>query len=149
MIAGMKHWLGRAVDQVGTVLDILVWSRRDARAATRLLRKQLSRQCRVPRALIIDKLASYSTAKRKVMPPVDHRKHKGLINRAKNSHEPTRRRERQMKRSKTSGQRQRFISAQDGINNLFLFRRSHVPVIEHQAARTQAFQIWAEVAGVT
>ena len=109
------------------VLDILVQSRRDTRAAKRLLRKLLKRQCRAPRVMVTDKLASYGAAKREVMPSVEHRKHKGLNNRAENSHQPTRRRERQMKGFKSAGQAQRFLSAHDGINNLFLLRRSNAP----------------------
>src|SRR3954467_10161387 len=77
MIAGKKHWLWRAVDQDGVVLDVLVQSRRDKQAAKRLLRKLLKRQTRVPRVMITDKLASYS-AKAEVMPSVEHRRHKGL-----------------------------------------------------------------------
>jgi len=69
--------------------------------------------------MITDKLASYKAAKRKAMPGVEHRQHKGLNNRAENSHQPTRRRERQMKRFKSPGHAQRFLSAHDGINNLF------------------------------
>ncbi len=122
-ISGVKHWLWRAVDQTGTVLDILVQSRRDTRAAKRLLRKLMKRQCRAPRVMVTDKLASYGAAKREVMPSVEHRKHKGLNNRAENSHQPTRWRERQMKRFKSAGQAQRFLSAHDGINNLFHLRR--------------------------
>src|SRR3954447_18440501 len=67
-IAGVKHWLWRAVDQTGIVLDVLVQSRRDKQAAKRLLRKLLKRQCRAPRVMITDKLASYGAAKREVMP---------------------------------------------------------------------------------
>src|SRR3954449_2371303 len=69
-IAGKKHWLWRAVDQDGIVLDVLVQSRRDKGAAKRLLRKLLKRQCRAPRVMITDKLASYGAAKREVMPGV-------------------------------------------------------------------------------
>ncbi len=147
-IAGVKHWLWRAVDQNGMVLDILVQSRRDARAAKRLLCKLLKRQCRPPRVMVTDKLASYGAAKRAVMPSVEHRKHKGLNNRAENSHQPTRRRERQMKCFKSPGQAQRFLSAHDGINNLFHLRRHQVPATQYRAARTEAFQLWAEVTGV-
>ena len=147
-IAGQKHWLWRAMDQDGLVLDILVQSRRDKRAAKRLLRKLLKRQCRAPRVMITDKLGSYGAAKREIMPGVEHRQHKGLNNRAENSHQPTRRRERQMKRFKSAGQAQRFLSAHDQINNLFHLRRDHVPASEYQAARTQAFQTWTEVTGV-
>ena len=146
-IAGVKHWLWRAVDQTGMVLDILVQSRRDTQAAKRLMRKLLKRQSRAPRVMVTDKLASYGAAKRAVMPSVEHRKHKGLNNRVENSHQPTRRRERQMKRFKSAGQAQRFLSAHDGINNLFLLRRHQIPATQYQAARTQAFQVWAEVSG--
>jgi putative transposase len=85
------------VDQAGVVLDVLVQRRRDKRAAKRLLRKLLKRQMRSPRVMITDKLASYGAAKREVMPTIEHRQHKGPNNRAENSHQPTRRRERQMK----------------------------------------------------
>ena len=101
------------------MLDVLVQSRRDKQAAKRLLRKLLKRQGRPPRVLITDKLASYPAAKKELMPGVEHRRHKGLNNRAENSHQPTRRRERQMKRFKSAGQAQRFLSAHDQINNLF------------------------------
>src|SRR3954471_1741825 len=81
MIAGQKHWLWRAVDQDGVVLDVLVQRRRDKKAAKRLLRKLLKRQARVPRVMITDKLPSYGAAKGEVMPSVEHRRHKGLNNR--------------------------------------------------------------------
>ena len=147
-IRGKKHWLWRAVDQDGFVLDVLVQSRRDKKAAKRLLRKLLKKQCRAPRVMITDKLASYSAAKSEVMPSVEHRRHKGLNNRAENSHQPTRRRERQMKGFKSPGQAQRFLSAHDGINNLFHLRRDHRSAAQYRAARTQAFQTWAAVTGV-
>ena len=129
-IAGKKHWLWRAVDQDGTVLDVLVQSRRDKRAAKRLLRKLLKRQGRTPRVMVTDKLASHPAARKELMPGVEHRRHKGLNNRAENSHQPTRRRERQMKRFKSPGQAQRFLSAHDQINNLFPLCRDHVTATE-------------------
>src|SRR6478609_2157426 len=147
-IGGVKHWLWRAVDQTGVVLDVLVQRRRDKQAAKRLLRKLLKKQMRPPRVLITDKLASYGAAKREVMPGIEHRQHKGLNNRAEHSHQPTRRRERQMKRFKSAGQAQRFLSAHDQINNLFHLRRDHIPANQYRAARTQAFQTWAEVTSV-
>lgn len=97
-IRGEKHWLWRAVDQDGFVLDVLVQSRRNAEAAWRLMRKLLKAQSHAPRIIITDKLRSYDAAKAKIMPGVEHRSHKGLNNRAENSHQPTRRRERIMKR---------------------------------------------------
>jgi putative transposase len=147
-IAGKKHWLWRAVDQTGVVLDVLVQRRRDKQAAKRLLRKLLKRQMRPPRVMITDKLASYGAAKREIMPGVEHRQHKGLNNRAENSHQPTRRRERQMKRFKSAGQAQRFLSTHDQINNLFHLRRDNVPASEYRAARVRAFEAWADISGV-
>src|SRR3954464_2884658 len=79
MIRGKKHWLWRAVDQDGVVLDVLVQKRRGKPAAQRLLRKLLKRQARVPRVMITDKLPSYGAAKGEVMPSVEHRRHKGLV----------------------------------------------------------------------
>src|ERR671920_723739 len=131
-IAGVRHWLWRAVDQAGMVLDVLVQSRRDKRAAKRLLRKLLRRYCRAPRVMVTDKLPSYGAAKREVMPGVEHRQHKGLNNRAENSHQPTRRRERQMKRFKSARQAQRFLSVHDQINNLFHFRRDHISADQYR-----------------
>ena len=148
-IAGAKHWLWRAVDQTGMVLDVLVQRRRDKRAAERLLRKLLKRQCRAPRVMVTDKLPSYGAAKREVMPGVEHRQHKGLNNRAENSHQPTRRRERQMKRFKSPRQAQRFLSAHEQVNNLFHLRRDHVSASEYRAARARAFETWAEISEVT
>src|SRR6187549_2997719 len=147
-IAGQKHWLWRAVDQDGIVLDVLVQSRRDKQAAKRLLRKLLRKQGRPPRVLITDKLASYPAAKKELMPGVEHRRHKGLNNRAENSHQPTRRRERQMKRFKSARQAQRFLSAHDQIANLFHLRRDHVSASEFRAARARAFEVWADLSGV-
>ena len=77
-IAGTKHWLWRAVDQDGFVLDVLVQSRRNAKAARRLMRKLLKGQGRAPRVMITDKLGSYAVAGREMMPGVEHRRHKGL-----------------------------------------------------------------------
>src|SRR4051794_36163777 len=90
-----------------------------SRAAQRLLRKLLKKQGIVPRVMITDKLASYGAAKREIMPGVEHRQHKGLNNRAENSHQPTRRRERIMNRFKSAGQAQRFLSVHDQVANLF------------------------------
>src|SRR5215217_1061248 len=102
----------------------------------------------VPRVLITHKLASYGAAKREVMAGVEHRQHKGLNNRAENSHQPTRRRERQMKRFKSPRQAQRFLSAHDQINNLFHFHRDHVTASEYRTARARAFEMWADISGV-
>ena len=102
-IAGTKHWLWRAVDQEGFVLDVLVQSRRDKKAAKRLLRKLLKRQLRAPRVLITDKLRSYAAAKREIMPGVEHRQHKGPNNRAESSHQPTTRADHETLQVATAG----------------------------------------------
>jgi putative transposase len=146
-IAGQKHWLWRAVDQHGVVLDILVQSRRNAKAAKRLLRKLLKKQGVAPRVMITDKLASYAAAKREVMLGVEHRQHKGSNNRAENSHQPTRRRERIMKRFKSAGQAQRFLSVHDQVANLFR-RSTHSKAADHRRARARAFQAWTEITGI-
>jgi putative transposase len=127
------------------VLDVLVQSRRDKHAAKCLLRKLLKKQMRSPRLLITDKLRSYGAAKREIMPGVEHRQHKGLNNRAENSHQPTRRRERQMKRFKSARHAQRFLSAHDQINNLFLLPRHRMTATDYRAERTRAFQAWHDV----
>jgi putative transposase len=118
-IAGVKHWLWRAVDQTGVVLDVLVQRPTPTRqtggqAAAAQAAKEAD--ATAPRH-DTDKLASYDAAKREIMPVLEHRQHKGLNNRAENSHQPTRRRERQMKQFKSAGQAQRFLSAHDQINN--------------------------------
>jgi putative transposase len=93
-IAGQKHWLWRAVDQDGYVLDEIVQTRRNTKAAKRLLTRLLKKQGCPPRRMITDKLGSYAAARRQIMPRTEHRSHNGLNNRAENSHLPLRRRER-------------------------------------------------------
>src|SRR5881394_4045358 len=114
-IRGQKHDLWRAVDQHGHVLDILVQSRRNKQAAKKFFRKLLKGCQYVPRVLITDKLASYAAAKKEVLPSVEHRQHKRLNNRAENSHQPTRQRERVMRRFKSAGHAQRFLAAHGPI----------------------------------
>uniref|UniRef100_UPI003A858566 IS6 family transposase n=1 Tax=Ciceribacter azotifigens TaxID=2069303 RepID=UPI003A858566 len=87
-IKGKKYWLWRAVDADGYVLDALLQSRRNRKAALRLMRKLLKSQGITPRVMVTDKLRSYEAAKREIMPGVEHRSHKGLNNRAENSHLP-------------------------------------------------------------
>ncbi len=97
-INGKTHYLWRAVDQQGNILDILVQDRRNKAAAKKYFRKVLKGCQYVPRVLITDKLASYGAAKREVLPGVEHRQSRYLHNRAENSHQPTRKRERIMQR---------------------------------------------------
>ena len=134
------------IDRSG-VLDMLAQSRRDKSAASAGC-PSCWRQHRMPRVVITDKLASYGAAKKEITLGVEHRKHKALNNRAENSHQPTRSRERQMKRFKSAGQAQRFLSAHDQINNLFHLRCHHVTAGQSRAIRTRAFQTWAEATEV-
>lgn len=147
-IRGQKHWLWRAVDQEGFVLDVLVQSRRDKQAALRLMRKLLKQQGASPRVMITDKLRSYGAAKRKIMPGTEHRSHKGLNNRAENSHQPTRRRERIMKRFKSPRQLQRFVSNHDPIVNLFHLPRFEMTSADFRELRSLAMATWREIAEV-
>jgi putative transposase len=147
-VRGKVHYLWRAVDQHVNVLDILVQSRRSARAAKRFFRKLLRGLRYVPRVVVTDKLRRYAAAKREVLPGVEHRQSRYLNNRAEVSHQPTRRRERQMQRSKSARHAQRFLSAHSRIHNHFQLRRHRLTANEHRAARDAAFRTWREVIGV-
>ncbi len=147
-INGQTHYLWRAVDQDGTVLDILVQRRRNKAAAKKFFRKLLKGCQYVPRVLITDKLASYGAAKREVMPSVEHRQHKGLNNRAENSHQPTRERERRMRRFKSPGHAQRFLAAYGPIAAHFRPRRHRLSAADYRAVRRERFTAWREVAGL-
>jgi putative transposase len=96
--------------------------------------------------MITDKLRSCRAAKREIMPGVEHRSHKGLNNRAENSHLPIRRRERIMKRLKSPGQLQRFVSIHDQIANLFQILRHDIPSHHYRELRGTAMQMWSEIA---
>ena len=147
-INGRKRWLWRAVDQDGFVLDALVQSCRDKLAAERLLRKLIRKQARTPRVLITDKLRSYGAARRGLGLKMEHRQHKGLNNRAENSHQPTRRRERIMKRFKSARHVQRFVSIHDPIANLFHFPRHYLTSADYRTLRSEAMVVWSEVTGI-
>ncbi len=110
-INGRLRYLWRAVDQHGNVLDVLVQSHRNAVSAKRFFRKRLKGLRYVPRVLVTDKLGSYQIAHRELMSSVEHRRSRYLNNRAENSHQPTRQRERAMKRFKSLRHAQRFLSA--------------------------------------
>jgi len=146
-INGVQHSLWRAVDQDGNVLDILVQSRRDKRAATKFLRKLLKGLTYVPRVVITDKLASDGAAMREVLPRVDHRRHKGLNNRAENAHQPTRERERRMRRFKDPGHAQRFLAAYGPIASHFRPRRHRLTATAYRQTRAERFATWRAVSG--
>ena len=147
-INGKTHYLWRAVDQQGNVLDILVQSRRNKGAAKKFFRKLLKGCEYVPRVIITDKLGSYGAAKKEVLPGVEHRQSRYLNNRAENSHQPTRKRERVMQRFKSAGHAQRFSSAFGPIRDHFSPRRHRMKAGEYRAKRQKRFQVWNEVSGV-
>ncbi|MDH6711094.1 transposase-like protein [Kitasatospora sp. MAA19] len=135
-INGERRYLWRAVDRHGDALDILVQSKRDTRAAKRFLARLMKKRSRVPRVLVTDKLKSYGVAHRELMTSVEHRSHKGLNNRAENSHQPTRRRERAMKGFRSPGAAQRFPSAFSGISAHFRPRRHLLTAARHRLETT-------------
>ena len=145
-INGKRHYLWRAVDQDGDVLDILFQKHRDKRASKRFFRKLLKGMRYSPRVIVTDKLRSYGAANKEIMPDVIHQQGKWENNRTEVSHQPTRQRERQMRRFKSSGHAQRFLSAHGPINNLFRVGRHHLKARHYRYFRDRAFNIWSEVA---
>lgn len=139
---GRQQYLWRAVDEDCYVIDILVQSRRDRRAAARFFRKLLKGQGREPRRLITDKLQSYSAAHRTVMPSVGHSTQQYENNRAEVSHQPRRQRERQMRRFKSTPYAQRFLSVHGVVLNLFRVGRHLLRAVHHRLLRTRAFAEW-------
>jgi putative transposase len=145
---GQPHYLWRAVDQAGVVLDILVQPHRDKIAAKRFFRKLLKGLQYVPRVLITDKLQSYGAAKAELLPGVEHRQHKGLNNRAENSHQPTRERERRMRRCKSPGHAQRFLAVHGVIASHFRPGRHRLRAAVYREQMAQRFQTWQTVTGL-
>ncbi len=148
-IGGRKHWLWRAVDQDGYVLDEIVQARRDTKAAKRLLVRLLKKQGLSPKRIVSDKLRSYGAARRDVMPGVEHRSHKGLNNCAENSHVPLRKRERMMQCFRSVGGLQRFISVFSAIRNLFVPSHQKRSALATHIHRIRAIAHWKAVTGAT
>jgi putative transposase len=148
-IHGERHDLWRAVDQDGHILDILVQSRRNKKAAKKFFRKLLKGLTYVPRVIVTDKLKSYGAAKRELLPSVEHRQHRYLNNRAETSHQPTRQRERRMQGFKSPGHAQRFLSAYGPIAQHFRPRRHRLSAQAYRQEMVQRFQSWQEVTGLT
>ncbi len=142
------HWLWRAVDQHGTVLEEIVQRRRDRKAARRLLRTLLKKQGWRPRRLVTDKLASYPAARRQVAPSLEHRAHKGLNNRAENSHAPLRKRERQMQGFRSPGGLQRFVSLFSAVRNVFVPPARRRSALATRLHRLEALDAWRQAAGL-
>src|ERR1700677_2607200 len=143
-IRGVQQYLWRAVDQYGVALDILVQARRDSNAAKRFFKRLLKGLQYVPRVIVTDKLRSYGVAQRQLLPGVEHRQSRYLNNRAENSHRPTRRREWQMQRFKSSEQAQDFLSAHSFIYGHFRPRRHRLSATAYRAIRSEAFDTWQQ-----
>jgi putative transposase len=142
-IGGERHYLWRAVDQDGDVIEILVQRYRNAGAAKRFFRKLLKGQGNTPWKLVRDKLRSYSAAHRSLMPSVAHDTKRYENNRAEVSHQPTRQRERQMRRFKSAGQAQRFLSVHGVILNLFRLGRHQLRSENYRLLRARSFKDWS------
>ena len=143
-----QYYLWRAVDSEGNVLDVLLQRHRDTQAAERFFRKLLKQQRFVPRVIVTDKLKSYAAAKKTVMPSVEHQQHKELNNRAENAHQPTRVRERRMRRFKSPGQAQRFLSAFGPIRDHFHPKQHELSAKRYRQQLRQRFEDWRDVAGL-
>jgi putative transposase len=146
-INGRLHYLWRAVDQDGDVLEILVQSHRDKKAAKKFFRKLLKGLRYVPRVIVTDKLKSYSAAKAEVMPSVQHVQQKYSNNRAENSHQPTRLRERVMRRFKSARHAQRFLSAFGTITSHFRAGRHLCTANVYREMMKRRFAAWQLVIG--
>jgi putative transposase len=144
-IGGERHYLWRAVDQDGHVLDILVQSRRNKKAAKKFFRKLLKGLRYVPRVIVTDQLKSYAAAKQEIVPGVEHRQHRYLNNRAENSHQPTRQRERRMQGFKSPGYAQRFLSAYGPIAQHFRLRRHRLPAPAYRQELGQRVHTWQAI----
>src|SRR5712691_6663897 len=144
-ICGKRHWLWRAVDQNGVVLDILVQSRRDQQAVECFLRQVVDGVGYEPRVVITDKLASYPPAIRRVLPNTEHWRHKRLNNRAENSHLPTRKRERVLQRFKSAEQAQRFLGPLSAVSNHFRPRRHLLTASAYRQIRAEGHAVWRDV----
>ena len=143
-INGRRHYLWRAVDQDGDVLDILVQSRRDKKAAKKFFRKLLKGLRYVPRVIVTDKLRSYSAARTEVMPSVEHVQQKYQNNRAENSPQPTRLREKVMRGFRSAGHAQRFLSAFGIITSHFRVGRHLYGASSYRALMKSRCAVWEE-----
>jgi len=141
-IGGAIHYLWRAVDQNGQVVDILVQKRRDRAAAERFFRHLMKATDTVPHTVVTDRLRSYSAALPHVLPGVRHKRGHWLNNRAENSHQPTRERERRMRGFKSFQQAQRFLAVHATVHSHFRPRRHRLTAVQYRAVRRRRFVMW-------
>src|SRR4051794_36210348 len=141
-IQGRRMCLWRAVDSEGEVLDLLVQSKRDTKAAVRLMSKLLKKQGYAPDVLVTDKLGSYGAARRELGLSCRHEQGRRKNNRAENSHQPVRRREREMQRFKSGGSAQRFLAMHAAVHNTFNVQRHLASRRTLRTFRTEAARAW-------
>ena len=141
-INGKRHYLWRAVDQDGDVVDVFLQSKRDGAAAKRFFRRLMRSHGGEPRKIVTDKLRSYGVAHREVIPEAIHDTNQYANNRAEQSHEPTRVRERGMRRFKSISQAQKFLSVHAAVYNLFNLGRHLVSAVHYRNLRGIAFGHW-------
>ena len=141
-IGGKQHYLWRAVDQGGDVVDVLLQARRDGAAARRFLRRLIRSNSGEPRKIVTDKLRSYGVARRELIPEVIHVTDQYANNRVEQSHEPTRVRERGMRKFKSVGQAQRFLGVHAAVQNLFNLGRHLVRAQHYRHLMVGAFAEW-------
>ena len=143
-IDGRMVYLWRAVDAEGEVLDVLVQSKRNKHAALKLMRKLLKKYAFVPQRLVTDDLRSYGAAARDLRLKNRHERGRWKNNRAENSHQPTRRRERKMQRFKSVGSAQKFLSSHAAVYNTFNVQRHLTSAQTHRTLRAAAMNTWRE-----
>ena len=147
-IQGKQHYLWRAVDQDGEVVDVFLQKRRDGKAAKRFFKRLLRVHKGEPRKIVTDKLGSYGVAHRELIPESIHDTTRYANNRAELSHEPTRVRERGMRKFKSMRQAQRFLGAHAAVYNLFNLGRHLVSAENYRYFRLRAFASWNKAVAV-
>ena len=147
-INGVQHYLWRAVDQDGEVVDIFLQKRRDGKAAMRFFKRLLKKNRGEPRKIVTDKLRSYGVAHRELIPESIHDTDQYANNRSELSHQPTRVRERGMRKFKSMTQAQRFLETHAAVYNLFNLGRHLVSAKSYRYFRLRAFASWENATGI-
>jgi len=147
-MGGKQHYLWRAVDRDGEVVDVLLQKRRDSVAAKRFFKRLLKKQSNEPRSIVTDKLGSYRVAHRELLPDSIHDTSQYANNRAELSHQPTRVRERSMRRFKSIRQAQRLLGAHAAVYNLFNLGRHLLSATNYRLLRLRAFASWEKVVAI-
>ena len=146
-IQGKRHYLWRAVDQDGEVIDVFLQTRRDGNAARHFFKRLLKKHRGEPRSIVTDKLGSYGLAHRELIPDATHDTSQYANTRAEVSHQPTRERERGMRRFKSERQAQRFLSVHAAVHNLFNLSRHLISAKHYRLFRQRAFSSWEYATG--